>query len=145
RPDLPRGLDAVLGRMMARRPEDRYRTASEAAAALEPFAKGQPSRPAHRLGWLVAAGALLLAVLVAGAAVYRIKTDEGELVIETASDDVEVVVKQGGKVVRVIDTKTKKSVTLRSGVYELETKGGEGLRLDLKEVTLRRGKRVLAT
>jgi WD40 repeat protein/tRNA A-37 threonylcarbamoyl transferase component Bud32 len=34
---LPAGLSAVLGRMMAKRPEDRYRTPAEVAAALQPF------------------------------------------------------------------------------------------------------------
>jgi len=52
---------------------------------------------------------------------------------------VEVVVKQGGKVVRVIDTKTNKSITLNSGVYELELDGGTGLKLSLDKATLTRG------
>src|SRR5262249_50158712 len=57
----------------------------------------------------------------------------------------EVVVTQGGKVVRIIDTKKKKSVTLDSGVYELELKGKpEGLKLDIKEATLVRGKTEIA-
>src|SRR5262249_5891220 len=48
-------------------------------------------------------------------------------------------------VVRIIDTKTNKSVTLRSGVYELELKGApEGLKLDIKEATLVRGKTEIA-
>ena len=64
--------------------------------------------------------------MLAGVVVYRIQTDKGELVITTESDDVEVVVKQGGKLVRIIDTKTDKKITLalRSGAYELELKGG---------------------
>src|SRR5262249_3072896 len=59
------------------------------------------------LAWVVAAVVLLFGVM-AGVAVYRIQTDKGELVITTESDDVEVVIKQGGKVVRIIDTKTGK-------------------------------------
>lgn len=143
RPDVPRELDAVVRRMLAKRPEDRYQTAGEVAAALAPFTQRQG--PRRRLGWLVAAGVLLLAAaLAAGAVVHRIQTDNGELVIETQSEDVEVVVKQGGKVVRIIDTKTGKSITLRSGVYELETKDGKGLQLDVAEVTLKRGEVKLA-
>src|SRR5262249_9026600 len=38
RPDLPAGLEAVVERMMARTPEQRYQTPAEVAAALEPFA-----------------------------------------------------------------------------------------------------------
>src|SRR5262249_14619747 len=75
-----------------------------------------------------------------------IQTDKGELVIETKDDEVEVVVKERGKVVRIIDTKADKSVTLRlrSGEYELETKGGEGLTLGVGKMTLKRDDRGIA-
>ncbi len=43
RPDLPPGLVAVVRRMMAKRPEDRYRTPAEAAAALQPFCQPPPA------------------------------------------------------------------------------------------------------
>ncbi len=57
-----------------------------------------------------------------------------------------MVIKQGGKVVRVIDTRTGKSIELKSGEYELELKGRpSGLKLDLSKVTLKRGQTVLAT
>jgi len=38
RPDVPAGLSAVVGRLLARKPADRYQTPAEAAAALEPWA-----------------------------------------------------------------------------------------------------------
>jgi hypothetical protein len=162
RPDLPAGLEAVVAKMMAKRPGDRYSTPGEVAAALEPFAKpgpadrsdttaapagGSPGRPRRRL--LVAALAALafLGVTLAGLAVYRIRTDTGELVLTTESDDVEVVIKQDGKLVRIIDTKTDRRITLalRSGSYELALDGGaRGLELDVDRATLRRGDVVLA-
>jgi tRNA A-37 threonylcarbamoyl transferase component Bud32 len=145
RPDVPPGLAAVLAKMMAKDPAARYQTPAEVAAALELFTRPDPVKP-RRTRQLITALALLLAgVGLAGAVVYRIQTDRGELVITTESDDVEVVVKQGGKLVRVIDTKTDRSITLRSGVYELELKdAGEGLKLDIDRATLTRGKTVLA-
>src|SRR5262249_25196500 len=95
--------------------------------------------------WVVAAVVLLFGVM-AGVAVYRIQTDKGELVITTESDDVEVVIKQGGKLVRIIDTKTGKQVTLKSGEYELMLKDQpETLKLSLEKVTLKRGDTKLVT
>jgi hypothetical protein len=90
-----------------------------------------------------------LAFLVAGllsVGVYRIATDNGELVIQTDNDDVEVVVSKGGRVVKIIDTKTGKHVTLNSGDYELALKDGqEGLKISPSKVTLKRGQTELAT
>lgn len=43
RPEVPEGLAAVLARMMAKKPGDRYGTAGEAASALAPFARGAGS------------------------------------------------------------------------------------------------------
>ncbi len=142
-PGLPDGLMALLRRLMAKRPEDRYQTPGEAAAALAPFTRPTEERP--RAGvWGLAAVALLAAAALAGVVVHRIQTDNGELSITTEDDDIEVVVKQGGKLVRIIDTKSEKVIVLRSGVYELEVKGGEGLKLDIDKATLKRGDRVVA-
>ena len=67
------------------------------------------------------------------------------LVITTESDDVEVLVKQGGKGVRILDAKTGKEITLSSGIYELELKGAaRGLKLSIDKATLMRGQTVLA-
>ena len=102
--------------------------------------------PRRRLLIATLTAVLLCSVAALGVAVYRIQTDKGELVITSESDDVEVVVKQGGHVVRVIDTKTDKSITLHSGVYELELTGSsEGLKIDIEKATLTRGETVLAT
>jgi WD40 repeat protein len=97
---------------------------------------------------VIATAILFLFAGLLGAAVYRIATDKGELVITTESDDVKVVITQGGKQVDVIDTKTDKqiSLALRSGDYELELEGApKGLKLNIKQATLTRGKTVLAT
>ncbi len=148
RPDVPPELAAVVERLLAKKPEDRYQTPRDVAAALQPFTRSAV-RPRRKRGSLLVAAAVaaLFAVIVlAGAAVYRIATDKGELVIETDNDDVEVVVSKGGQVVKIIDAKSGKQVTLNSGDYELALKDGqEGLKLSLGKMTLKRGETVLAT
>jgi hypothetical protein len=162
RPDVPAELSLVLERLLAKKSGDRYATPGAVAAALEPFAKpqpaggsetvalsgaGSPRRPRRRVLVAAIAAVLLAGLALAGAIVYRIQTDKGELVIETESPDVEVVIKQGGKQVDVIDTKTDKRVklALRSGDYELELQGKhEGLKLNLEKATLTRGETVIA-
>jgi WD40 repeat protein len=159
--------------MMAKNPKNRYQTPAEVAAALEPFivataiAPAPRSRPRARTTdadrtvllkkppvlfrkprrfVIVAAILMFLVAGLVGTAVYRIQTDNGELVIETDNDDVEVVVRDRGKVVKIIDTKSGKHVTLNSGEYELALKDGpEGLKLSPEKVTLKRGETKLAT
>jgi WD40 repeat protein len=172
RPGLPEKLMPVIERMMAKNPKHRYQTPLEVALALERFTRvtararaPQPPVPARRAKpgrtketpvrdrrrtWLAIAAGLLAFVTAGllGAAVYRIATDKGELVITSESDDVKVVITQGGKQVDVIDAKTDKQIrlALRSGEYELELKGApEGLKLDIDRATLKRGDTVLAT
>src|SRR5262249_43421354 len=153
----------VLERMMAKKPMRRYQTPIEVAIALERFTcpsasdagrsrtlvLPKPPAPDPRRRKIVAlAAALLFAVAVLlGGALYRIATDKGELVITTESDDVKVVITQGGKLVDIIDTKRDKQIrlALRSGQYELELEGApKGLKLDIENAKLTRGKETLA-
>jgi WD40 repeat protein len=161
RPDLPPGLARVVSRMMAKSPDERYQTPSEVCAALARFAgqtvvldpapvpRKRPAGGSRRRRWPVAVAALLLVLVglaAAAVAVYRIQTDNGELVIRTDDPDVEVVIRQNGELVRIIDTKTDKEVRLDSGKYELELKGQpDDLKLSLDKVTIRRGETVVAT
>ena len=162
----------VLERMMAKNPKHRYQTPAELAHALVPFSistavspsprprpraratdngrtfilEKKPALVRKRRIFVIAAIMLFLVAGLLGLAVYRIATDKGELVIETDNDDVEVVVSKGGKVVKIIDTKSGNHVTLNSGDYELALKGGpEGLKLSPGRMTLKRGETVLAT
>jgi serine/threonine protein kinase len=173
RDDLPEGLMSVLERMMAKNPRDRYQTPSEVAFALEPFTrtisvtraprrriparttdtnrtvilKKNPRGDRWRSRLMIATA--ILAFFVAGllgVGVYRIATDDGELVIRTESEDVDVVVSKGGKVVKVIDSKSGKHVTLNSGDYELALNNGKDeLKISPVKLTVKRGETVLAT
>jgi serine/threonine protein kinase len=47
RADVPRKVSAILRKLMAKRPEDRYRTPAEAAEALAPFCRPEVCRVNH--------------------------------------------------------------------------------------------------
>jgi WD40 repeat protein len=114
----------------------RLRGLRKASAAARP-----PSRQRRILLAAAAVALLLFAV-----AVYHIQTDNGELVITADDPDVEVVIKQNGKEVRLIDTRTNKGVKLQAGLYDLELKDKpEDWKLSLDRVTIRRGDKVVAT
>ncbi|MBI2805670.1 MAG: protein kinase [Planctomycetes bacterium] len=146
RPELPEGLAAVVAKMMAKQPGDRYESAAAVAKALEPFTRvTAPQRPARSARYALVALLALAAGLIGwlnGPAIYRFSTNQGLLTIETTDDDIEVRVTQGGEEVRLIDNKTGREVTLRAGTYQLEiAKGKDGLTLSAKEFTLHRGSR----
>jgi hypothetical protein len=149
-PGASPGLFDVVARMMAKDPRDRFQTAGDVAAALEPFAAAveptpTPTRQPDGRGWLIAAGVLFAAVgLALAGVVYRIQTDKGEVVITPLDDTVEIVLLKGGKEVRVLDTKTNKSVTLPVGEYDVMVKNKpDDLTLKTDKVTVMRGKEVL--
>jgi tetratricopeptide (TPR) repeat protein len=71
-PDVPRDLDTVCLKCLAKRPDRRYRTASELAADLRAFLAGKPVSarppgPAERLGRAVRRRPVVSAVVAAGA------------------------------------------------------------------------------
>jgi tRNA A-37 threonylcarbamoyl transferase component Bud32/anti-sigma factor RsiW len=136
RRDVPPALARVVERMMAKDPAQRYQTPAAVAEALTPFlAETPPRRRARRLA--VAAAVCALALLAA--TVIYVKTDKGELVIQTEDPDVEVLVSQNGNLVKIIDLKTKATVELRSGDYEIALKGGKDLKLSTNSFSLKRG------
>jgi WD40 repeat protein len=154
RPDVPRELDAVVGRLLAKDPAQRYQTPAEVVQALTPFLRPPgpparnraraiaPPRPSGRRRLLLAAG--VLGLLLLGVVVYRIATDKGELVIETDDDQVEVIIRRKGNQVTILDNQTNQKVELISGEYVAELgKGGEGLKLVSDHLTIKRGEKTI--
>lgn len=153
-PAVSPGLADLILRLMAKRPAERPSSARQVIERLQVLERA----PAARRRVPLVAALVLLALLggtayLFGPLVYRIATDQGEVVITTDDPDVEVIVKRGGNEITIVDGKSDRKVTLESGAYELELKGGpKGLRLKTDKFTLTRGEqkivevvRVLAT
>lgn len=137
---VPRELSALIDRMLAKTPTARPASAAEVAREL---AGERPARPVRTGGWRrVALGLGLAAALAATLAVIRLETPDGTLVLDTADDAVEVVVRQGGREVAVLDTKTKSEYRVRPGKYDFELRDEKNqTTLEAKEVTVTSGER----
>jgi serine/threonine protein kinase/WD40 repeat protein len=120
--EWPAELKATVGKMTAKKPEDRYATPAKVAEALRvlgacsaskgPSAKRERSRGRS----LIAAGLLSLAALfVAAVVVIKIQTDKGEITITTDDENIEIITKKGGDIVRIRDPKSGQT-------WELDTK-----------------------
>jgi uncharacterized protein (TIGR03067 family) len=136
-PGLPPGLAAVVAKLMAKRPEDRYQSADEVVAALEPFLHKRAPK-LRRNGPFIAVAAGLLSCIVFGAfgVVFKIQRDNQEITITTDDADVEVVMKRKGEVVLIRDAKSGQTWTfdvLKNQIGQAETKDGLTLGLSDKE------------
>lgn len=145
--NVPNDLETICLKAMAKRPDDRYQTATELSDDLQRYLNGQsvearpipkPTRFSTIRKSAIAAVSLLL---LAGAfATYTIATDYGQLIIQ-AEKDVEIRILRGGEEIEIFDTQTKTMLRLKSGKYKLElVKGDKGLTLSTNEFVLTRGK-----
>jgi serine/threonine protein kinase/WD40 repeat protein len=111
RAGLSPDLAAVVARMTAKDPASRYQTPAAVADALAPFAKESPRRSVPRRRALLAVAASIVAVglMLAGAVVVRVTTDQGDVTVKTDDPNIELIVRKGGRIVRITDTKTGQS------------------------------------
>lgn len=149
RPDAPSEIAAVLARMTAKDPAQRYSTPAEVAVALAPFAFSAPpgrersrvSGQKRRLSLLVGAAALLVAALLLGGVVVRLITNRGEIIVQTDDDSLELTVKKG-RVIRIRDTKSGEAWDVDARNYQIaRADAAEGLTMELPQrgtLTLRR-------
>lgn len=104
-----------------------------------------PRRPMRLVGLVIG---LLAAVvgLAFSPHLVRITTGNGQLVIETSDPDVEILIKRGGKGVRIVDLKTDRALDLKAGEYEIELTGRwDGLRISPAKVLVTRGGKTIVT
>lgn len=165
RGDVPPELAQVLERTLARDPSQRYATPRELAEALQPFtadadlrsiaprpqdlpilAGSSTPRPKsvlkqQRPRWLAAGLLALLAAFV-----VRIATDKGEIEIQVPDGArVEVRVKQNGRVVQLLDSRSRPIGSLKTGRYELELADPQSsFKLNNDQITVLRGKKTQA-
>src|SRR5262249_23874365 len=91
RPDVPPELAAVVARLLAKKPEQRYQTPGEVVAALEPFtrtSKPDDKKRGRKIGWLVAAAVLFAGLIAVAGVVFYVKTDKGTIEIQTDDENV---------------------------------------------------------
>ena len=157
RPEVPKDLAAVVERMMAKNPANRYQTPAEVAQALAPFIRksgvsadepppglpGSAAEPVRsgRRWMLVAAAGLLLAVCLSAGGVwlYGILTATGEVSFDSVDPGVEIVLLKNGQESARLDSKSKEPVKVRTGAYDVSLKEGlSGWRFEPPQFTLER-------
>ncbi|MCL4202843.1 MAG: serine/threonine protein kinase [Pirellulaceae bacterium] len=155
RDDVPSEVEAILLKMMAKDPAERFQTPVHVSQTLAEYSR-LSSKPAARVlekpayarrRPLVIAATLLLTLSLALAAVIVVVTDRGRLEIQSEVDDVQVVVKQDGREVHTIDLKTGSQIKwLATGKYELELAGSDNdVKLDQDGFTLHRLGKAIVT
>jgi WD40 repeat protein len=161
-PELPEELSELVMRLLSRNPEGRPASAAEVASALaaleagltQSHGSGLPSgstrkRGAASLQRRLSVAAVLLLLLLPlgwyfGGTVFRIATDQGELIVRT--DDPQVEVLAGEQEVSIHDKtgKHKYSVkvgtqNVKSGTYQIEVSEESGLRFSTTQFSITRG------
>jgi tRNA A-37 threonylcarbamoyl transferase component Bud32 len=165
RPDVPAELAAVVAKMMAKEPADRYQTPAEVMTALAPFCKrGGQSITATVAPWadldtgakaraakpafgnrrrMLAAIALLAALglggwLLAGL-VFRVQTPQGTIVLEVNQPDADVFVDGQKITVQVPGDDKPFEITAAPGQHRLQISKA-GFVAVTREIELKTGK-----
>jgi WD40 repeat protein len=120
-PDLPPGLAAVVARMTAKDPAVRFVTPAEVAGALSPFCVtgSVRSKVRTRLRRAVAVAALLVAGLLIAGIVLRLKTDRGEIVVQTDDKTLELTVRKNGEIIRIRDPHSRQTWDVDTKHYQI--------------------------
>lgn len=174
RDDVPVELAAVLDRMLAKEPEDRFQTPGEAATALMPYCENaelsrlvdgdsglvlpapvesldrtvpwqQTSAKTYRRKLQRIAIAVMLALFVGAVAIIQFITAEGEWRLTTLDPGQEVMIRNGGEVVEQLTVTSRNDVlTARFGEYEAIVKDADGITVMAGTVEFLRGEEAVA-
>ncbi|MCG8653610.1 MAG: serine/threonine protein kinase, partial [Pirellulales bacterium] len=152
REDIPADLAAVVSKMIAKDPDDRFQTPADVAKALEPFATSatasehsqtpspqlRPSSNRSRFGKAVAAATLLIATIIA-AVVFYLQTNNGAVRIEVADPSLQVIV--DGQTITMKNG--AKTLTIRAGQQVLIVRqGGSDFAFETNRFQIRRNDKI---
>ena len=95
---------------------------------------------------VLATGIIGWGAIMFGPQIIRIATDQGEIVIKSNDPDVQVEVLKGGESIEVVDLKTKQSIQIKSGNYQIRPVGEQNsISIDKETLTLSRGESAIVT
>ena len=136
---VPRSLDQLCERALARDPSQRLNSANEFASELESVLETPATKPGGWI-WIATAGALLLGLL--GFVTFTVRTPKGELIIRAPEGlDVDVVVSAGGERVAVVGPNDQWRVELKDGRYDVElSKSDRSIKLSRDSIRVLKGK-----
>ena len=116
---------------------------------IEPKAMSLPQRSSGFTAWISVA---ILFGLIASFGymfapdIIRIATNQGELVIDSKDKDIKIEVLSGGKVIKVIDTKTEQTIDIKAGDYSFQIQdAGNGFTVSPSKLTMTRGGKEVVT
>ncbi|MGL4420223.1 MAG: WD40 repeat domain-containing serine/threonine protein kinase, partial [Gemmataceae bacterium] len=143
RTTIPVELDQLILKLLSKAPLDRP-SALELVHQIEAIQQRLArQRIRNRLRgpvFCMALLALLGTAYFAGAGIYRVATNRGELVIETDDPNIEVTIRGAGEDVTIVDLVTTQKIELKAGEYQLQLgKPGKDLVLSADQFELRRG------
>jgi WD40 repeat protein len=121
-PDVPPALSDLVAQLLQKEAQQRPPSAAavaEALAGIDRDKDGAARRTARRRRVLAAILGLLLAVAMAAAVILRIRTDQGEVTVQTTDPDIELVVRKDGAIVSIQDTKAGQTWHLDTRKYTL--------------------------
>jgi WD40 repeat protein len=148
RPDVPAELWAVVAKMLAKNPDDRYQTPKEVAQALQPFVQtkakaprtqdnGRPSWTMYAVGTAVGVG--LVAIVLLACVLLTVRTSKGKVVIDIDQSGAEVFVDGERIQIHLAGEKAPIEITVKEGEHELLVKK-DGFETVTREFTYRKGK-----
>ncbi|QEG20462.1 serine/threonine protein kinase [Mariniblastus fucicola] len=113
-------------------------------------AKPISTQPKRLRNWIIAVS--LIGIAAVGAwlmspQIFRIVTDQGELVINASDDNIKVQVLENGDLVRVLDASTKDSFDIKSGEYSFNVVSENESQFEItpKSVSMTRGGKQIVT